>query len=61
MRIEPQWLFDGISRIIRNFGIHKVDKVDNFTERKYDDKFKALKTDGRFGRVLVADHLVVAS
>ena len=51
-RLAPQWLFDGISRVIRNFRIHKVAKVDTSAERQADKEFQALVAHGRCGLVL---------
>ncbi|KAL1496459.1 hypothetical protein AB1Y20_016413 [Prymnesium parvum] len=42
---DPQWLIDGVSRVIRNFGIHHFD-VDKEAERKADSELDELKIRG---------------
>ena len=50
--IDPQWIVDGISLVIRNFGIHKL-KVDVVAERKADAEWEELKRRGILGHKLL--------
>ena len=53
--IEPQWVLDGMSRVIRNFEIHHL-PVDAVAVRKADKQWAELKSRGRLHDSLL-DHL----